>query len=120
MGLRRALFIVCIFSAAIFAATSAIPSGVWAGTVSLAWDPNPAAEEVTAYTVREGTSVVWGPKPGTAATLEGVAPGVHTYTLTASNSWGESSPSSPVSTPPAPSVPGGLRVTVTVDVTIRQ
>lgn len=53
MGLRRAL-IGSTFMVIISAAISAAPSGAWGASVSLAWDPNPAAENVTGFLLYYG------------------------------------------------------------------
>ena len=87
-----------------------------ASTVTLAWDPNPAAEQVTGYSVYQDGVKVWS-GPATTATVANVAPGPHSFTATAVNLWGESPQSLPATTPPGPSAPKGVAITVTVTVT---
>ena len=88
-----------------------------AAQVTLEWDPNPAGEEITKYTLYEDGSAKWS-GTATTATLE-TTPGVHRYTATATNVWGESEPSEPAVTPGGAQPPAGLRVSVVVDVTIK-
>lgn len=104
--MRRAL---TVFALALLA-----PALARAAPVTLAWDPNPPAEQVTRYQVLEGTRVLWeGAK--TEATVD-LAPGVHTLTAKACNTWGCSDPSAPVSTPGLATTPKGLRITITITV----
>lgn len=56
--------------------------------------------------------------PATEVVLTPVAPGVHTYRVTAANDWGESAPSAPASTAPPAQPPSGLKVEVVVRVTV--
>ena len=93
----------------------ALAAGANAASVTLAWDPNPAAEQVTGYSVYQDGAKVWS-GAATTATLANVAPGAHAFTATASNLWGESAQSLPVTTPPAPGAPKSVTVTVTVTV----
>lgn len=90
-------------------------------TVTLAWDPVPglANDSTAAYVLYHspdagtwpaGWSVVTN-VPATRTSVDiRVLPGVHFYTLTASNFWGESTNSNVVSTPVTPDKPKGLKV----------
>ena len=92
---------------------SAIQSPV--GTVNLYWDVNPAAEQVTKYTVYQASSAAgpWTKIQDTTtagAVVTGLAPGAYFFRVTATNIWGESGPSNVVFTPPSASNPGNLRI----------
>lgn len=90
-----------------------------AADVQLAWDANPATQNVTSYHVYERTptgNVTVATSTSTNATITSVTQGVHTYVVTASNIWGESAPSNPVSTPGGPSAPVNVRVTIVITV----
>lgn len=72
--------------------------------ITLYWDPNPPAEEVQVYVVRQATNVL-GPwsivaTPTTTNTIITLpVPGKWFWFVTASNFWGESVPSNTNSTP---------------------
>ncbi len=93
------------------------------GTVTLAWDANPATDQVTKYTVYHAPAST-GPwtkvqdVTATTATVTGLSPGIYFFHVTASNVWGESGPSNVVSTPPPAGTPANLKITVTVQVTV--
>ena len=95
------------------------------GTVTLAWDPNPASDQVTKYIVYRASAAA-GPwekiqdVTAPTATVTGLTPAVYFFRVTASNAWGESGPSNVVSTPPPAGAPTNLKVTVTVQVTVAQ
>jgi hypothetical protein len=77
---------------------------------------------VGAYHVYEQAGTNWtrlASTTNTLATLTNVVAGVHTYAVTATNTWGESLLSNPVSTQPAAGVPTGVRVVVTVDIAVQ-
>jgi len=85
-----------------------------AASVTVAWDANPPAEQVTGYTLYEGTKALWT-GPGTTATVD-LTPGPHTLEVTAKNPWGESPRSEPVSTPGGATAPKGVVITITITV----
>lgn len=85
--------------------------------IILTWNANPAAELVTSYKVYQD-SVEVGETANATFTITSVSPGVHQYQVSALNAWGESALSAPVSTPLAPSVPGGLSIQINVSVTV--
>ncbi len=93
------------------------------GTVTLAWDANPATDQVTKYTVYRAPAAA-GPwtkvqdVTATTATVTGLSPGIYFFRVTASNVWAESGPSNVVSTPPPAGAPANLKVTVTLQVTV--
>ena len=72
-------------------------------TVTITWDPNDPAEQVTGYVVFQSTNVA-GPfapvalVPSTNAFLD-LTPGNYFFYVVASNFWGISDPSATVSTP---------------------
>lgn len=92
--------------------------------VTLAWDPNPAEDQVSKYVLYEKVGEIWTKVveiPPTACgatecrwTLTDVVPGKHTYALTAANLWGESGRSNEVSTPSVATVPRNLTITITI------
>lgn len=91
----------------------AIASSASAATVTLTWDPNPAADQVNKYSVYEETAPGQFTKisdtPSTTITIPNVIVGTHVYRVTASNVWAESQKSDPVSTPPGiPAAPTRL------------
>lgn len=93
-------------------------------SVTLAWDANPPAENVSEYRIYEkvGTNYVQvGFTTGTTITITGVASGTHTYVATAFNGI-ESDYSNEalanVVTTNQPSGPNNLRVTVIVTVDV--
>ena len=95
-------------------------------TVNFAWDPNPAADQVTKYTLYERVGTAYNKLadilPGACTATEctyalaGVTPGVHYYVVTASNSWGDSGYSNEVATPGAATVPTNVRITITITI----
>jgi hypothetical protein len=99
--------------AGLFAVASAV-----AADVTLAWDPSPTNELVTAYVVYQatGTSTNFTPvltvvntnfTVAATATVTNLTPGVYKFYVTAKNIWNlESVPSNTVQTPAAkPSAP---------------
>jgi len=93
------------------------------GTVTLAWDANPAGDHVTKYTFYRAAAAA-GPwtkvqdVTATTATIAGLTPGIYFFRVTASNVWAESGASNVVSTPPPAGAPANLKVTITVQVTV--
>ncbi len=96
------------------------------GTVTLTWDPKPAGQtwqKVRVYE-RSGTApdFVYTQKAEvsgieTTATVQNVTPGVHTYVARSVDGW-ESVDSNASATPAEPTAPSGLKITVTVVVTV--
>ena len=78
-------------------------------TKTLAWDPNPAADAVTNYTVRQD-GVVLGNPTGTTQAVTFTTVGTHTLTVTATNLWGTSAPATLVVNVVVPAVPGNMRL----------
>lgn len=102
----RTLIITIILLALAFAAHAA--------SVSLQWDANAPAEQVTGYNV-----YVDGVKNQTVATNQATAtvtPGVHSFYVTAVNAWNESGPSNSVTTPAVTTIPKNVKITITVNV----
>ena len=88
-----------------------------AGTVNIAWNPNPPKDAVTGYNVyidKVKSKTVLATE--TTASLTNVTPGAHEIYVTAYNAWSESLPSNSVFTPGIASPPTGLVVTVMVQV----
>lgn len=83
------------------------------------WDHTWATNDLPGgYVLYEEVSGQFVPRGNAASTnrsmtITNVAPGAHTYRLTATNRWWESLPSSPASTPQSLSTPTLLRITVT-------
>jgi hypothetical protein len=110
-------------AAIVLVAATALAQGA---KLTFQWDPNPASDQVTKYTLYErqpsGPVKVADIQPGVCTAtvcefqLQNVAPGVHTYYLTASNMWGESAPSNDVSTPPRAAAPANIRITITITI----
>lgn len=79
--------------------------------VKLVWTANPVAEGVTFYTVYEGSTILGtvpaGPSPQYVIPPLDGSP--HTYSVTASNGFFESSRSS-VAAPVSPAPPSGLGI----------
>ena len=104
----------------------AVPLMAQTPQVRFQWDPNPPADNVTAYALYERTGTTYAkladiqPSACTATecayTLAGVTPGVHYYVLTAANTWGESGYSNEVATPGAATVPTNVRITITITI----
>ncbi len=115
--MKRLILVLALF---IFLACPLIAQ---TGTVTLAWDANPATDQVTKYTVYRAPAAT-GPwtkvqdVTATTATVTGLSPGIYFFHVTASNVWGESGPSNVVSTPPPAGSPANLKVTVTLQVTV--
>lgn len=87
-------------------------------TVTVLWDPNPATEQVTSYTVKldggAGTAVDPGTKcTATVCSQQLVIPaaGAHTLEVSASNVWGSSPPLTLAFTAASPGKSGNLRFT---------
>jgi len=80
----------------------------------VAWDPNPAAENVTSYALFVNGSEVWtGPDlqaPVTANAGDKI-------TVRARNAWGESPDSAAIVIGSVPSAPGGLKI-VNISITV--
>jgi hypothetical protein len=75
-----------------------------AAGVRLEWDANDPVEQVELYRIYMATNVsgpyiVSGSTTNTTITIEVPTPGRYFFYVTASNFWGESFPSSTVSTP---------------------
>ena len=71
----------------------------------LVCDAPPAAEQVTSYKVfQDGVSLGTTPAP-LNFDLKGVTPGAYSFTATAINAWGGSSPSNPYISPASASQP---------------
>lgn len=90
-------------------------------TVTLKWDPNPAGDTVTSYSVYQATGSGGFTKiqnvlgTVTTASILNVSPGLYRFYVTASNQWGESTPSNTVQTPgTVPTPPGSLILTIAV------
>ncbi len=96
-------------------------SSALAADITLAWDAMPAGQSWTAVRAYEivGTEYVRvGEVAGNITTLKlsNVAPGKHTYVVRSTNGQWESADSNQASTLPQPGSPGGLKVTVTIEV----
>lgn len=87
-----------------------------AADITLAWDANPAAEQVTKYNVYEilptGKKLL-GSTSGTELKLS-LEPGQKTLAVSAVNAWGESPLSDPLVLPNIALKPQRLRVTLEV------
>jgi len=84
-------------------------------TVTLAWDANNPADQVTAYRVYEVSGsdlVLVAEVPGetTVATITVPSAGRRVYVATAVNYWGESDLSNEARTPPAGQAPKNLKL----------
>lgn len=100
----------------------ALSSVLSAADVSLAWEPNNPPGTVTKYTVYQKIGTNWvkkGDATGTTFTVTGLTPGVHTFAVTATNTWGESVKSNEVTTPAPANPPTNLRITTIVDVIVQ-
>mgnify|MGYP003334732990 CR=1 FL=1 len=78
-------------------------------TKTLAWDANPASDAVTNYTVRLDGTVIGNPTTPTQAFTINTA-GLHTLSVTATNTWGTSQASTLSLNVVVPSAPANLRV----------
>jgi len=82
--------------------------------ITLAWDPNPTADQVTEYRVYELTGAGWallGSTADTRWTIGDRDPGQYEFAVTAVNFWGESVRSDSTSTPPGlPTPPPGPHI----------
>lgn len=91
-----------------------------AANIHLDWDDNPADQNVTEYTVYQSTDNVNFNSIMTVtdseATINGLAQGVYYFRITASNVWGESSPSNTVATSNAVTPPQGVTITITITI----
>lgn len=91
--------------------------------LNVSWPANPAADQVTGYNVAItylGSPISGSPfsVPATASpslTRTGLASGVHAVTVQAVSPSGVSSPTTPVSSPGAPTTPGAPTVTIEAD-----
>ena len=93
------------------------------GTLAFAWDANAPNESITHYTLWEeigGQYVEVIDIPGNETTVEisGIPPGVHVYALTADNIWGTSPYSNQETTAPAPSAPGGVTISISIQIQV--
>jgi predicted phage tail protein len=91
-----------------------------AADLRLAWDNNPPADQVARYHVYQsdaaGTNWTRVATVATnAVTITNLPPGQYRFRVTATNAWGESQPSDPVSTPSAPAKPTGLNLQLYVN-----
>lgn len=83
-------------------------------TVNLAWDANPADEQVTAYNVyKDGTLA--GTTQETSYGVANVDPGLHAFTVAAVNIWGEGPQSDPVSTPAPCTKVNNVTINITIN-----
>lgn len=97
-----------------------------AATINIGWDASPAADQVTKYVIYEQVGTNWvklgevNAVPGTPPTyaIQNATIGVHTYAVAAVNVWGESTKSTPITTPPSAGTPANVRV-ITVTVTVQ-
>lgn len=83
---------------------------------TIAWQPNPAEEQIKNYKVYIDNAAIAQPTDPTFVT--DLTPGQHKIEVSAVNDWGEGPKSDPISTPPSASKVGGLNVTVTVSVSV--
>lgn len=84
---------------------------VSAQALTLVWDANDPAEQITGYNVYERLSTgdkLLTPTPVASTTypLEGVVPGAKSFYVTAVNLWGESAPSDVLQLPKGATKPG--------------
>lgn len=115
----KALFVAALI--AIIALVGCVPvlyAQSFPTTVTVMWDPNPASEQVTSYTVKldggAGTAVDPGTKcTATACSQQVVIPaaGAHTLEVSASNVWGSSPPLTLAFSAASPGKSGNLRFT---------
>jgi len=115
--------ILLLLAAIVLPAASALAQSA---KLTFQWDPNPVSDQVTRYTLYErqasGPVKVADIEPSACTAtvcefqLQNVAPGLHTYFLTAGNLWGESGPSNDVSTPPRAGAPANIRITITITI----
>lgn len=99
-----------------------IAAALNAADVSLAWDPNNPPGTVSKFTVYQKNGTNWvkkGETAGTTFTVTGLTPGVHTFAVTATNTWGESARSNEQTTPAPANPPANLRITTIVDVIVQ-
>lgn len=85
----------------------------WAGEITLAWEPNPEADNVVAYRLYtvSGNQMnkIWEGPTTVSASIQHESPA--TYVVTAVGGSGlESAPSDPLSVGSFPSSPSGLRI----------
>jgi len=98
-----------------------------AATVNLAWDPNPATDQVLRYSVYQAlalagpftkvSDVALSACTATVCTysVTGLTAGIYYFRVTATNAWMESGPSNVVNTPGGgPMVPKNLIIVATV------
>ena len=98
----------------------AAASSSFAADVNLQWDDNNPSEQVVKYTVYELVDAAQIQVTDTlvaSAKLVDIAPGLHTYVVTATNIWGESDLSYPVSTPSPTTKPSNVKI-ITIAVTV--
>src|SRR6478752_315267 len=95
----------------------------WARDVTFAWDPNPAAENVTEYRLERWDGDRWevmgrvidlGPGLATQLRVPDFPNGETKIRAFALNVHGESDPSQELTIPSVPSKPEGLRYTITL------
>ena len=85
--------------------------------VTVNWTQNPAEEIVSGYNAYVD-GVLATPSPIVPPFVSDMAMGLHNVEIAAVNAWGEGPKSDPVSTPPAPSKPTGVSISITVNVTV--
>lgn len=109
-----------IVLAFLFAATLAVlcAPGTVRNTVNLVWDAYDWEGDTNScgFVLYEQVGTNWlarvsAVRTATQLTLMNVSPGVHIYAITASNYWGESDLSAPVSTPKLIGKPVNVRLT---------
>ena len=111
--MKRLLFVIALLLLA---------APLLASDVTLAWD-NPSGqawEKVRIYEVVSGAYTLKAEVPGTAttATIANVQPGSHSYVARSFMAGMESANSNTATGSIKPDAPGGLRITVTVDVNV--
>lgn len=83
--------------------------------VVLSWTASPTAEAVSGYNVYKLVTGAWvlvGSSTTPTFTATGLAMSSHTFSVRSVNLWGESPASTSVTTPPIPSTPSGLKISV--------
>lgn len=86
-------------------------------TIIVGWDPNPVIDNVTSYTLAMGTTVVKVPTSQCTTTVceqSVVIPSMGTYTVsvTSTNMWGTSLPTSLTFNASSPGRSGNLRIRI--------
>lgn len=88
-------------------------------SIMVNWSPNPPEEEISSYSVHMDGALV-GSTPAPSFEIPEVTPGVHVIEIAAVNAWGPGPGSDPVRTPVAPSKPGGVVISIVINVTVDQ